>query len=151
MTEHAQPARHAAPPLELAAVTPTVEGQSVAGGQSPLPYGAAAWEAGQTWREERVDRQRSALWLDGAVFESTLYYQPDEPISPDHVTFGAWVRDARTLLRFSQAKLGELVGLHQTTISRIERGVLKYLRFRHVVRLMVPLLAALAGRAPRRL
>jgi transcriptional regulator with XRE-family HTH domain len=41
---------------------------------------------------------------------------------------GLWIRDARVRAGLSQSHLGRLAGLHQSTISRLERGHLEGLR-----------------------
>jgi ribosome-binding protein aMBF1 (putative translation factor) len=62
--------------------------------------------------------------------------------------FGAWLVACRRDLGLSQAALGFRVGLHQSTVSRLEHGRLPYLRFRTVARLVVIMLDTLA-RTPR--
>jgi DNA-binding XRE family transcriptional regulator len=66
----------------------------------------------------------------------------------ERVAFGAWVYEARRQLGCSQARLGEIVGLHQSTISRLERGLVPYLYFQTVLRLVLTILDALAVRRP---
>ena len=65
------------------------------------------------------------------------------------VVFGAWVLEARMRLGYSQAGFGAFVGLHQSTISRLERGRLRYLHFHTAVRLLLVVLDALAVPHPR--
>jgi hypothetical protein len=58
------------------------------------------------------------------------------------LAFGAWVHAARSAMACSQAELGALVGLHQSTISRIEHGKLRHLVFATAVRLLLVILEA---------
>ena len=67
----------------------------------------------------------------------------------DRAAFGAWIIETRRRLACSQAALGAMVGLHQSTISRLERGLVAYLRFRTALRLMVVILAT-CGTDPAR-
>ena len=63
---------------------------------------------------------------------------------------GEWVAAARRELRCSQAVFGSYVGLHQSTISRLERGQLRYLRFATAVQLLVLIIQAFLGPHPPR-
>lgn len=51
--------------------------------------------------------------------------------------FGRWIRETRRALGYTQARFGERVGLHQSTISRLERGLVSYLAFPKAIRLFV--------------
>lgn len=61
---------------------------------------------------------------------------PGKPLRPDEEwgleLFGAWVRRGRRKLGVSQHTLGQLVGVHQSVISRLENGKLSGLRFPHI-------------------
>lgn len=74
---------------------------------------------------------------------------PDELAA--RVAFGIWVLEARRAMGCSQARFGRLVGVHQSTISRLERGQLRHLVFATAVRLLVVILEALAVPRPPRI
>ena len=68
--------------------------------------------------------------------------------------FGAWLIESRRRLGCSQAAMGALVGVHQSTISRLESGKIRYLHFRTGIRVLVLIVEALvvprpAGLPPR--
>lgn len=49
---------------------------------------------------------------------------------------GLWIRDARVRAGLSQTELGRMADLHQSTISRLERGVLEGLRLHKLAMLV---------------
>ena len=57
---------------------------------------------------------------------------------------GRWVREARLRAGMSQATLALLSGLHPSTISRLERGVLQGLRLHRLAMIVVVLERSLA-------
>lgn len=79
-------------------------------------------------------------WFDSAT------QTPDERAAL--AAFGAWVHEARRRLGCTQTAFGRLVGLHQSTISRLERGQLRHLVFATAVRLLVVILEAFAVPRP---
>ncbi len=89
-----------------------------------------------------LDLQFEPEWFDTAT------QTPDEEAAL--AAFGAWVHEARRWRGCTQTAFGRLVGLHQSTISRIERGRLRHLVFATAVRLLVVILEALAVPRPAR-
>lgn len=68
--------------------------------------------------------------------------------SPTMVTIGMdrlgrWIRDARLRASMSQGQLARLAGMHQTTLSRLERGRLEGLQLHRLAALIAVLDAAL--------
>ncbi|HEX2754096.1 MAG TPA: helix-turn-helix transcriptional regulator [Candidatus Limnocylindrales bacterium] len=61
---------------------------------------------------------------------------------------GRWVRESRTRAGMTQAQLARLAGMHQTTLSRLERGKLEGLRLHRLAAVIAVLDAALADRLP---
>jgi transcriptional regulator with XRE-family HTH domain len=57
---------------------------------------------------------------------------------------GTWVADARRLARFSQDALGGRVGVSQSTISRVERGLVPGATLRTIAPILVFLEVELA-------
>ena len=77
------------------------------------------------------------------------YAFTDTPqFAAERAAFGAWILESRRRLAISQAGLGAMVGLHQSTISRLERGLVAYLRFRTVMRLLVTMLDVCTAPGP---
>lgn len=64
------------------------------------------------------------------------------------VLIGRWIHVARLQAGMSQGQLGRLSGLHQTTISRLERGRLEGLRLHRLAALLAVLDEALGRRMP---
>ena len=62
------------------------------------------------------------------------------------ILLGQWVRTSRLRAGMSQAQLGRLAGIHQSTISRLERGRLEGLRLHRVASILSVLQGALGGR-----
>jgi transcriptional regulator with XRE-family HTH domain len=58
-------------------------------------------------------------------------------------TVGTWVAESRRIARYSQAALGGRVGVSQSTISRIERGLVPGAQLRNVAPILVFLEAEL--------
>lgn len=58
---------------------------------------------------------------------------------------GRWIRHARVRAGFSQAQLGRLTGIHQSTISRLENGRLEGLRLHRLAVLVYVLEETLAA------
>jgi ribosome-binding protein aMBF1 (putative translation factor) len=66
---------------------------------------------------------------------------------------GRWIHDARNRAGFTQAQLARMSGLHQSTISRLERGKLQGLslhRLAVLVTVLEHVLADLPFRGARR-
>ena len=57
---------------------------------------------------------------------------------------GRWIRDSRTRAGMTQAQLARLAGVHQTTLSRLERGRLEGLRL-HRLAAMIAVLDSWLG------
>ena len=66
------------------------------------------------------------------------------------LAFGQWLVAARHRLGCSQATLGGWVGVHQSTISRLESGRIRYLHFRTGIRLLLLILEAFVVPRPDR-
>jgi transcriptional regulator with XRE-family HTH domain len=79
---------------------------------------------------------------------SDVFDRRGRPVQPEVVhgmlVVGRWLRALRRRRGYTQAQLGRLCGLHQSTISRLENGRcsgLRWIRF-------AALVAALDGRVP---
>jgi transcriptional regulator with XRE-family HTH domain len=62
---------------------------------------------------------------------------------------GIIVKNARVGCGLSQRQLGMLCGMNQSTISRLETGRLRHLRFQRLATVLGVLYDPLLGRAPR--
>jgi hypothetical protein len=96
-----------------------------------------------------------AAWLDAAMHDphrfepewfDTSISTVDERAALE--VFGRWVYAARRAIGCSQATFGGLVGVHQSTISRLERGQLRHLVFATAVRLLTLILECLVVPRP---
>ena len=56
---------------------------------------------------------------------------------------GRWIRESRVAAGMTQGQLARLGGMHQTTLSRLERGRLEGLRLHRLVALIAVLDARL--------
>jgi transcriptional regulator with XRE-family HTH domain len=56
---------------------------------------------------------------------------------------GRWIRDSRVRAGMTQGQLARLAGMHQTTLSRLERGRLEGLRLHRLAALIAVLDSAL--------
>ena len=104
-----------------------------------------------TLRAATGDRPMSAIWFDAPMRDLPPWFEFEGDTLDRRracETLGAWIAAARRELRCSQAEFGALVGLHQSTISRLERGQLRYLRFATAVQLLVLLLQTFLGPRP---
>ena len=63
--------------------------------------------------------------------------------------FAVWVRETRRALGLSQAAFGRRVGLHQSTVSRLEHGLVPYLTFPKAIRLLALVLDTLLSTSQR--
>jgi transcriptional regulator with XRE-family HTH domain len=52
---------------------------------------------------------------------------------------GRWIRESRVAAGMTQAQLARLAGMHQTTLSRLERGRLEGLRLHRLAALIAVL------------
>ena len=52
---------------------------------------------------------------------------------------GRWIREARLSAGMTQAQLARLAGMHQTTLSRLERGRLEGLRLHRLAAIIAVL------------
>ncbi len=93
----------------------------------------------------------SLIWFDGRMRESPPWF----PVGGETLgqrdareSLGAWVIAARRRLGCSQADFGAVVGLPQSTISRIEHGQIRSLRFKHAVQLLVLIIETFVGPRP---
>ena len=68
---------------------------------------------------------------------------PDRGPEPGMVLIGRWIRHGRLRAGMSQATLGRMSGLHPSTISRLERGVLEGLRLHRLAAVVLVLDRAL--------
>lgn len=62
---------------------------------------------------------------------------------------GQWLHDARVGKRMTQAQLARIAGMHQTTLSRLERGRLQGLRLHRLAALIGALSCAAGEPLPR--
>jgi DNA-binding XRE family transcriptional regulator len=93
----------------------------------------------------------SVIWFDAPMREMPPWFAFEGETFDRRCaceTLGAWAAAARRELRCSQADFGALVGLHQSTISRLERGQLRYLRFATAVQLLVLIIQTFLGPRP---
>jgi transcriptional regulator with XRE-family HTH domain len=58
---------------------------------------------------------------------------------------GRWIRESRVRAGMSQAQLARRAGMHQSTLSRLERGQLEGLRLHRLAALIAVLDDALGG------
>ena len=70
----------------------------------------------------------SASWFPSAV------RSPDDRFAVD---FGAWLAEARRLGHYSQQALGDRVGVSQSTISRLEHGLVPGATLRTVAPILI--------------
>jgi transcriptional regulator with XRE-family HTH domain len=82
----------------------------------------------------------SAPWFDGHV----AWWRRSDEDDPS-IEFGRWLAEARRLAGFSQAALGDRVGVSQSSISRLERGLVPAARLSTVAPLLIFLRAELAA------
>jgi transcriptional regulator with XRE-family HTH domain len=61
---------------------------------------------------------------------------------------GGWIRDSRRQAGMTQAQLARLAGVHQTTLSRLERGRLEGLRIHRLAAIIAVLDSRLADLRP---
>jgi transcriptional regulator with XRE-family HTH domain len=52
---------------------------------------------------------------------------------------GRWIRESRVQAGMSQAQLARLAGMHQSTLSRLERGTLEGLRLHRLAAIIAVL------------
>jgi transcriptional regulator with XRE-family HTH domain len=52
---------------------------------------------------------------------------------------GRWIRESRVQAGMTQAQLARLAGLHQSTLSRLERGALEGLRLHRLAAIIAVL------------
>jgi DNA-binding XRE family transcriptional regulator len=87
----------------------------------------------------------------GRSWERIRPYELDPVEAIGLEVLGDLVHRVRRLNGLSQRSLGALCGVHQSTISRLERGRLRCLRLRTLARILGVLHDPLQGRAPTRL
>jgi transcriptional regulator with XRE-family HTH domain len=74
----------------------------------------------------------------------------DDQLLDDIAYFGLWIKRLRRGFGLSQAQLAERCGCSQSTISRLEAGLVPLMPLARVVLIFVALEAFPTGRVPRR-
>ena len=71
-----------------------------------------------------------------AEMRASSWRQPSDPEQIGRSTIGRAVRQFRLANGWSQRQLGWLVGVHQSTIARLESGTLSGMRFSNFARIL---------------